>query len=71
MQKLIENPLYVHLENGNFMWDGNSRSSGNPREGKVSSHTGGREWEFPIEHPCHQQYHTTSCSGHVCATMGC
>ena len=29
---------------------GNSRT-GNSREGKVRSHTGRREWEFPIEHP--------------------
>ena len=24
---------------------------GDSREGKVRSHTGGREWEFPVEHP--------------------
>ena len=30
---------------------GNSRTV-NSREGKARSHTGGREWEFPIEHPC-------------------
>ena len=29
---------------------GNSRI-GNSQEGKVRSHTGGKEWEFPVEHP--------------------
>ena len=38
--KIIENPIYLLLENGNFPWDwnsqnsrrtGNSQSSGNPR----------------------------------------
>ena len=29
---------------------GNSRTTGNSREGNFPGLTGGREWEFPIEH---------------------
>ena len=35
-------------ESGEF--PGNSRT-GNSWEGKVRIHTGGREWEFTVEHP--------------------